>query len=387
MPKERNIKLFYIHSLLFQFSDNMLAIVLPVFLYKLFNSISAVFIFSLSWNLIYLILFIPIFNLAMHLKNPKYFMAIGVILYGISLWMFGHVTVENIRLIIPATIVFSLYISFYWLIRHWFFSVNADYMKIGKQISTLSIMGMIVSFAAPIIGGVLSQLVSFNITFMLGACAGTLSTIPVLLFYAPPHPRSYSVKKIITILRNRDLTAIRPAFFWEGISVYMTKTCWILAFAIFIGNIMKFGILTGVTTLLSVILTWMTGHWFDARRRAALLTKLTGIRVVLTLLYPAVFFFPNMAYIWIIEAMNKIISGMHCTVTDSYLFAYSNKIHPIHFHLNREIHMTISRIISSALLAIVFYFLPANFLWVSIGIGALLLFKWNTLKRSDHLLH
>jgi len=385
--KQRNIKLFYIHSLLFQFSDSMLAIVLPIFLYKLFGSISAVFIFTLSWNLIYLILFIPLFNLAMHLKNPKYFMAMGVVLYVISLWLFGQTTTENIRLIIPATIIFSLYISFYWLIRHWFFSVNADYLKIGRQISTLSIMGMLVSFIAPIIGGALSFLVSFNITFILGAITAGFSLIPVLLFFAPPHPRSYGFKKIIRILQNPNLKAIRSAPIWEGFSAYLIKTCWVLAFAIFIGNIMSLGILTGVTTLLSAILTWMAGGWFDARKRAKLLTRLTGIRVALTLLYPTIFFFPNMIYIWIVETLNKTTSGMHCTVTDSYLFAYSNKIHPIHFHLNREIYMTITRIISSAILAVAFYFLPSESLWVAIALGAFMMFGWNSLKRSDHLLH
>jgi hypothetical protein len=293
--KNRNIKLFYIHTLFFQFSESMLIIVLPIFLYKLFNSISAVFIFTLIWNLIYLALFIPIFNLAMHLKNPKYFMALGVLFYAISLWLFGHTTAENIGLMIPGMIMFSLYISFYWLIRHWFFSVNADYMKIGKQISTLSILGMAISFIAPIVAGVLSFLISFNITFILGAVSMMLSIIPVLLFYAPPHPRSYGIKKIIGILQDPNLKAIRSAPVWEGLSVYLIKTCWILAFTIFIGNIMDFGILTGATTLLSMILTWMAGNWFDARKRAKLLTRLTGIRVVLTLLYPMIFFFPNMA--------------------------------------------------------------------------------------------
>jgi hypothetical protein len=385
--KQRNIRLFYTHSLFFQFSDSMLAIVLPIFLYKLFGSISAVFIFNLVWNLIYLILFIPLFNLAMHLKNPKYFMAIGVVFYVISLWLFGHTTAENIRMIIPATLIFSLYISFYWLIRHWFFSVNADYQKIGKQISTLSILGMIISFIAPIVGGILSFLVSFNVTFILGAAAGALSIIPVLLFYAPPHPRSYGFKKIIAILQKPSLKAIRPAYLWEGLSTYLIKTCWVLAFAIFIGNIMNFGILTGITTLLSMVLTWMAGGWFDARKRAKLLTRLTAVRVVLILLYPTIFFFPNMVYIWFVETLNKTTSGMHCTVTDSYLFAYSSKIHPIHFHLNREIFMTITRIASSAILAIIFYFLPKEYLWLAMGVGAFMVFGWNNLKKSDHLLH
>ncbi|MBU1934824.1 hypothetical protein KKF04_02095 [Patescibacteria group bacterium] len=385
--KEKNIRLFYAHELLFQFSDSMLIIVLPVFLYKLFGSISAVFLFTFSWNLIYSVIFIPIFNLAMHMKNPKYFMAMGMVFYVTALGLLSNITPENIQLIIPATIVFALYISCYWMIRHWFFSVNADYTKIGKQISTLTIIRILIGFIAPIVGGVISFLVSFNVTFVLGAIAGTFSLIPILLFHAPPHPRGYDFKKVIGILNKPDLKAIRPAYFWEGSAANFIGTAWLLAFAIFIGNILELGLLVGITTLAAAILTWLTGSWFDQRKRKAILTRITKIRFLTVMLYVSIFFYPNIIYVWLIELFNKLAVAVQYTIVDSYLFAYSNKIHPIHFHLNREIHLNISRFISSGLLAIAFYFLPANYLWVSIGIGAFMIFGWLTLKRSDHLLH
>lgn len=92
-------------------------------------------------------------------------------------------------------------------------------------------------------------------------------------------------------------------------------------------------------------------------------------------------------YVWGIDIFNRFAGAMHGTVMDSYLFGYSNKIHPIHFHLNREIHLTISRGFASLILGIAFYFLPPEYLWVSIALGAPMLLGWLHLKRSDHLLH
>jgi len=103
-------------------------------------------------------------------------------------------------------------------------------------------------------------------------------------------------------------------------------------------------------------------------------------------LYASVAFYPQLIYVWGVELYNRFAASMHQTFVDSYLYAYSNKIHPIYFHLNREIHLSIARAISCSLLAIIFYFLPPTFLWVVIGIGAFTLAGWLTLKKSDHLL-
>ena len=385
--KQRNIKLFYIHQSFFQFSDSMLFLVLPVFIYKLFGSISAVFIFLFAWNLIHSILFIPVFNLAMKSKNPKLFMALGVIFYIITLWLFGQTTTENIELMIPATISFGLYVTFYWMIRHWFFSINTDYKIVGKQVSTLTIIRTTISFIAPIVGGAISFLVSFNATFMLGAISVMLSLIPILLFHAPAHPRSYNFKKIIGILKKPELKAIRPAYLCEGIGSVFIYNGWILAFAIFIGNILDLGLLIGVTALITAVAIWLIGSWFDQRKRTKILAHVTKFRFATTLHYTSIFFYPQIIFVWIVEFLNQISSTMIYTVADSYLYAYSNKIHPIHFVLNREIYLNISRFIGSAILAITFYFLPAEFLWVAIGIGAFTYLGWLALRRSDYLLH
>jgi len=385
--KEKNIKLFYTHELLFQFSDSMLVIVLPVFLYKLFGSVSAVFFFTFIWNVIYSIIFIPIFNLAMKLKNPKYFMAMGMVFYVIALGLFGQTTSETIKLIIPATSFFILYISFYWMVRHWFFTVNADYLKIGKQISTLTIIRITIGFIAPIIGGLISFLVSFNVAFILGACAGLLSLIPILLFDAPPHPRGYDFKKVRNILQKPELKTIRFTYICEAFASLWVHNTWTLLFVIFIGNIMNFGFLVGFTTLIASMLAWLTGRWFDQRKRKMVLTRLSFIRTACILLYTTLFFYAHMFWVTAVELINRLTFNMHITVGDSYLYAYGNKIHPIHFNLNREVHLTIGRLLASGILAVVFYFLPADYLWIVIAIGAFSILGFIRLTKIDYLLH
>ena len=385
--KQKNIRLFFIHESLFQFSDSMLIVVLPIFIYKLFGSISAVFLFQVTWNLIYAALFIPVFNMGMRWGKPKYIMGLGIIFYIIAFLFFGHINQDNLILIIPAAIIFALYVAFYWMTRHWFFSVNADYQKIGKQISYLTIIRIFIGFIAPVIGGILSFKFSFNAPFILGSVTGFLSLIPIFLFHAPPHLEQYSWKKIKKILKKPELKAIRPAYFWEGVSHYLIDKCWVLAFAIFIGSIKDLGILVGVTTLIAAILTRLTGHWFDKKHRTLLLTHLTKLRALMAILYASVFFYPHLGYVWIVNLLNRFASTMHQTTIDSYLFGHSNKIHPVYFHLNREIHLTIGRTSLSALLAIIFYFLPDNFLWLCIGIGAIMILGWLNLKKGDHLLH
>lgn len=364
----------------------MLVIVLPIFIYKLFGSPSAIFLFSMVWNLIYFILFIPIFNKAMLWGKPKYFMILGVIFYIAAQITFGKTMPENRMLIIPGILFYALYVSFYWMVRHWFFSVNANFEKIGKQISYLGIMRLMIGFVAPIVGGWLSYFVSFNATFILGSIAGLISIIPIFFFHAPPHPRGYDWQKVRKILKKPELKAIRPAYFWEGISMYFIGTCWVLAFTIFIGNIKQFGTLVGVTTLIAIILTRLSGHMFDKGKRVKILTRFTILKAVGIFMYATVFLYPKLIYVWCVELLNRFATNLHQTFIDSYLFGHSSKIHPVHFHLNREVHISIARIISSGFLAIVFFFLPVKFLWLSIFVGAFTTLGWLSLKHGDRLL-
>jgi len=318
--------------------------------------------------------------------KPKYFMILGVILYITAQIVFGKITPENRILIIPATLLYALYVSFYWMVRHWFFSVNADAEKIGKQVSYIGIIRLIIGFIAPVVGGWLSFFVSFNATFILGSVAGLLSIIPILFFHAPPHPRGYDWQKVKKILKKPELKAIRPAYFWEGVSIYSINTCWILVFTIFIGNIKDYGTLVGVTTLIAVILTRLSGHMFDKGKRVKILTRFTVLKTVGIFMYASVFLYPKMAYAWGVELFNRFATNLHQTFIDSYLFGHSSKIHPVHFLLNREVHISIARVMTSGFLAIIFCFIPVKFLWLSIFLGAFTTLGWLSLRHGEHLL-
>lgn len=385
--KKRNLKLFYIHELLFQFSDTMLILVLPIFVYRLFNSVTAVFLLVMFWNFIHGVLFIPVFNLAMKWKRPKYFMMLGIILYIAALGFFAFTTPEDKTMLIPGVLCFSIYISFYWMVRHWFIGVNSDYKVIGRQMSIVFLIQTLIAFIAPIIGGAVSFLVSFNATFLLGVAAGTASLVPIALFHAPPITEKYSYRKVWKILKKEEVKAVCPGYFWEGISYTAITNTWVLTFAIFIGSIMDLGILIGFTTLITGITIWLTGMWFDKRSRARLLTRISRVRTLTIMAYASIYFFPHLTYVWMVEFGNRLLLTMQNTVLSSYLYAYGNKVNPVNFMISREAYLTISRFISAGIMALTFHFLLETYLWLVLFLGAFTMFGMNYATKSDHYLN
>jgi len=385
--QNRNLKLFYLHELLFQFSDTMLMLVLPIFIYRLFNSVSAVFLFVMAWNLIHGLLFLPVFNLAMKWKQPKYFMMAGIVFYIAALSLFSLTTAQNKAMIIPAVVMYSLYISFYWMVRHWFIGVNSDYKVIGRQMSIVFIIQTLIAFVAPIIGGAVSFLISFNATFIIGICSGLISLIPIVLFDAPANTEKYSYKKLLQTLKQEEVRAVSPGYFWEGVSFTAITNTWVLIFAIFIGSIMDLGILIGCTTLITGLIIWLTGMWFDKKSRANLLIRISRIRTLTIMAYATIYFMPHMAYVWVVEFLNRLMLTMQNTVLSSYLYAYGNKINPVNFMLSREVYLNISRFVTAAILAIAFHFLPETYLWLVIFLGSFAMFGMTYAARSDHHLN
>jgi MFS family permease len=385
--KKRNFRLLYAHEIVFQISDILLVIVMPIFLYRLFGTLVAPFMFVFVWNLIYGILFIPVFNLAMKWKRPKEFMATGIAFYSISLALFAMVTPDKKWILIPGMLFFGLYVAFYWMLRYWFISVNIEHSIVGRQISSLDSIRIIVNFVSPLMAGLVSYWVSFNATLFIGAVMGIFSIIPIFMFHMEPYPRQYDFAKVKRILQKPVLKSLRVVYFCESFSHNFVFRSWILAFAIFIGSVMELGILFAFTTIVAAGLTHMAGHWFDGRRRLKLLKRLTRGITLGGFLYSSVILLPSMIYITIVNIYCNLVINMHQTVVKSYLFAFSSKIHPIHFHLNREIWIIIGRLLCTSILMIIFTFLPEGYLWIIIAIGAVLFSAWHQLRKADHLLH
>ena len=243
------------------------------------------------------------------------------------------------------------------------------------------------SFIAPLATGILAVFFSFNAAFILGAVMAILSLIPIVFFHAPPHPTHYDFTKVVKILSKPNLKAVRGANFWESFDYNFAGVAWLLAFTIFIGDILDLSILIAVTTLLAAVASWLVGKWFDGRKRKKALLGTTRFHWATTFLLSTVYFFPHPIYVWLIQFLNELSATASETVTESYLHALSNRVHPVHFHLNREVLISLSGPISAAILAVTFYFLPNDYLWLSIAIGSFFLWGRLSLKRVDHLLH
>ena len=385
--KTRNLNLLYLHSIFFDLCDSMVFLALPIFVYQVYESISAVFLFQLIWGMLDFMIFIPVFNLGMHLKNPKYFMALGIVFYVFALFFLGRSDGTSNAPIILATVFYTLYASFYWLIRHWFFSLNADHKKVGRQVTIANAITLLMGFIGPILAGILSQLSSFNATFFFAAFFAFLGIVPILFFHAPPHPTQYGVKKVFKIIQKPELKSIRMTHFWEGAEYLFAGIPWLLAFTIFIGDILDLGLMVGITTLLIFLVSWRVGKWFDGRKRRQALVRTTWLHAMATLLLSATCFIPHLVYASFANFLNNLSYTASSTVSESYLYGLSNRIHPIHFHLNREIYLALGRMISAGILAVSFYFLPDTYLWLAIALGGIFSLGRLGIKKVDHLLH
>ena len=384
--RERNMRLIYIHEFFLGFADSIMRIALPIFIYQLFGSVRAVFLWSMAWNIVFGLSFIPVFNLAMKLRSPKLFMIIGIMLYTLGMWLLSSTTSPDLARVACINVVFALYITFFWPIRHWFFSVNSDYRKIGSQVSLMKLIRIFVKFVGPVLTGIIAYYGSLGSTLYLAAIGIFFSVIPILFFETPVHETRYTKKDLLEILEMSELKAVRAAYFFEGFLHYLVSVSWVLAFAIFIGNVLELGMLVGITTVIAALLTWGSGKLFDSEKRSELLTRLTKLRVAGGLMYASVFLFPSLIYVSIVDMFNRLLGDTHETVVDSYLFAYSSKVHPVHFHFNRELHLTLARIICCSGLSIMFYYSEPVLLWLNIALGSFMFYGWLGIQRAEYLL-
>jgi hypothetical protein len=382
----RNIKLIYLHEVFFAAADGMLSIGTVVFLYQFFGSIAAVFLWNLCWNVPHFLIFIPVVNLVLKCKRPLQSMMTGLICKLFAIILLVEAGPGETLQVFAAAGLIALHVSLYWPLRRWFFAVNISSNSVGKQVSNLVIIKLVVGFLSPAIGGAIGCLFGVDKTLYGGALFMFLAMIPIALYRldfeilktAPCGPKD--------IFSNADLQKVRSAYFARGLTQYVADLTWRLAFVVFVGSIGSLGFITGASTLLGALLSKAVGRSFDGRNRAALLRLSTLSRVTGTFLLSLVCFHTGLVFVLSLQVLNKFTQLVHGTVMDSYLYSYSKAVRPIAFLLNREFFISSGRIISSAVLAGVFSIASPVMLWYVLAIGSLAYIGHFKLARVDYLI-
>jgi MFS family permease len=384
--QKRNLRLLYAHEFFFSLADTLLPFIVPIFIYKTFHSLSAVFLWAFGWNFVYAFMYGPLLRWAARLKRPNWIMGIGILFYLITMGIFSNINAGNHWLIFLSIFTHAVFVAAYWPLRHWFISVNVHEEKVGGQVSLLWAARLLAGFLGPVIGGWLSFAFSFNSAFLFGSCAAVISAVPLMLIKAAHHPEVINSKNCADALKNPPYSLVKRTYFLEGISYYFVALGWVMAFYIFISNEKNLGALIGSATLIAAILSRIIGHFFDRKKRLRLLKSLTFTRVGAGFMYCLALIFPGLGSAMAAELTYRFAWVMHETTAMSYQYAYGLKTHPVLYILNREKELVKARSAGTLLLAIIFLFAPPEYLICVIAIGTLSALGWLYLSRLDHVL-
>lgn len=379
--------LFIIHDLLMLFAMGMMELVLPIYLFETFGSVRAVFLWQVCWNVGILVLFVPVFSLAMRLKRPMLFMAFGLFVYAVAMRMVSMIAEGDANLVFACALLHGVSAAFYWPIRHWLISKIVDFRAIGHQISLLTVLRIGLGCVAPVLAGVISVREGVTDLFMVGTVILLLSTVPLFFCRIKPEAWSYRLSEIPGLLRKPVLRRIAPAYFFEGLGASLVGIPWLLTLVLFCGDIEKVGYFVGGSALISAILVRLVGKHFDRGRRQELLTRLTFFRTAAITFFAIAYFLPTTWFILAVQTLNQFAGTTHGTCVESYLFGFSAKLHPTEFHFNREVYLCAGRIVGSSLFVIFFPESNLALLWAAPAIGAFAFLGFLTLKRNDALLN
>lgn len=263
----REISELYISVAIKNFAFSMIVIFEPIYIYKLYNSLSAVFLYyAVTYTLYFLI--VPLGGKA-------------AAKYG-----FEHCMLYSIPFAILYFLILSQIPNFWWLILFApFFSIGyktlfwpsyhtdfAHYSKSGykgREISTLSFISTMAMIVGPIIGGIVLTKFGFEVLFVLVSIIGLVSMAPLFTTKEKFTPHKFSYRKAL----KRFVAPYRHykrkdslAYFGYGEEL-ISMTAWSMFIFLVIKKFYLMGLLVSIVIILVSILSLYIGKLSDTLKR------------------------------------------------------------------------------------------------------------------------
>lgn len=379
---QKNLHRLYLHHLLFTFAESINIVFLPVYLYKLTDSIaSAFFLYAGFWALGFTLI-VPCFNFSIARGHPRLGLIFGMIFYSLSLFALSAKELLGESCYLLWIIFFALYLATYWYPRHWTISQMISSEKVGSQMSSFIQISVLAGVIGPIVGGFIAHK-SIESSMRLGGVCLLVSIIPLLWFTPPVVKERIEWRSLISTLRTPIYRKLRPIFVGEAWLWHLFGTNWALAFALYVGSLKEFGMIISFASLVAAVGARLVGRLFDgARRKQALLTT-TYSRMFITAAYSLLSVSPSLAVVASLESAMRVASALQASVNDAYVQSIGKKLSPLYFHANRELTLIVTRVLICSGLGIWFSYHGAETLWAIIPIGALGLLPSLTYSKVD----
>lgn len=166
-----------------------------------------------------------------------------------------------------------IYRVLYWIPYNTDMSLLLDRSTRGAQVALLANIADVNVAAMPFWAGIIVALWGFDWLFLLATALTLLSAIP-LLWITNRHERySWSYGETVRKLFCRDTRPLLFGYAATGVQDGVQIVIWpLMVFLLLGGEYVALGAITALTFFAILLIRFLTGHWFDAGKKARVLT-------------------------------------------------------------------------------------------------------------------
>lgn len=273
-------RLYWAHTVK-QLASNMTLIFIPIYLYSLHFSLTAILGFFLLTNIIYLVLQYPAMKWANRIGSNKT-MAISLVLQGVLSLMLATLSFFNWPLWV-LSLIYAAVIMLYWPNFRACFAKSLLHKKTGRAAGTSSALTTLAYGVAPALGGAIASGFSIVVLYVVSIglfilAAGPLLSSKEIIQNDPFNLKDLNVRKI-----KRDLMAN----FSDTIDDTILSVVWPLFIFLAIPSYVGVGLLSSISVVAGMVIAIYVGRREELRgarkylKRGTLITSLSnGIRLL-----------------------------------------------------------------------------------------------------------
>ncbi len=308
-------KYLYIYMSIIFFWNWFISVFIPALIYWINNSIYSVFLFFALFNF-----FRVLFDYVLTYKIiNKFWTKISLILqlifYIIFNWFIIHIDRYNINLyLFLSSILLALSSSLRRIAFYNDFSSISWKSDSWKKIAFFNILLSIVNAITPIVWWFLIQNKNINSIFFISSIFLLLASIPIIISTSKHNrsKKSIKIKKIINIQKNIIKNKFFRLFSIKWVIDFISYSFWPLFIFILVWSYKKLWIITSITTLLILLITYYTWKLIDNKKSNTAIKYWVILQIVKwsSLLFSFSFWILSLSLIYFFDAFGKISSKL-----------------------------------------------------------------------------
>ena len=354
--KNKELNELYISMAIRSFSYSLVTVFIPIYLLKIGYSIQEVLFFYFIFSFSHMLFVIPAAKV-----SSKYGFKHSI-LFSIPFLLLVYFLLYTLEtyhwpLFIPAAI-YGLKNSLFWMGYHTHLSKFSEKKHRGEEISVARIATFMFHVAGPLIGGIILSFFGFKVLFLVVVVVLFSSAIPLFFSKDTHEPMDFSLKKIFSLKRSRDILS----FLGYGLELAAGLVIWpIFIFTAILNNYTTLGLVTTISWSFSMAFAFVIGKFSDIKRDFVLKMSAVGNAVVWIIRT----FVRTSLQVFIIDSFYGITKMSKDISFDAICYDKANKRSILEFTILREIFIQAGKSLMFLLMILftsyVFSFLSASF--------------------------